>query len=334
MRRLRRFGFTLIELLVVIAIIGIMLAMMIPAIQASREAARRAQCADNLMRIGLALHQYEAAAWCFPPGVLNETEPVANRPEGCHINWIVHLLPYLNEPLLARKVNWTSAYSPANAEAREYSLLVLSCPSQSTTSGAHGVAVSTYAACYHPTEAPIGSDNAGVFFLNSAVTRDEIADGLSSTLFVSEKLADKRDLGWMSGTRATLRNTDLLPNTELHTGPPPLRGDEDERERETPPWDDRLDSDLGWIGEPREAANAEEVTEETATDQANDEPAEPVDPTQDPLYVGGFASQHVDIVHALMGDGSVRRIRETVSPEVYRQLGNRADGQLVPPDEL
>jgi len=71
--------------------------------------------------------------------------------------------------------------------------------------------VSNYAGCQNDVESPINVDNHGVLFLNSHISRKDVTDGISHTLYVGEKLTDPLDLGWMSGTRATLRNTGLAP---------------------------------------------------------------------------------------------------------------------------
>ena len=75
-------AFTLIELLVVIAIIAVLIALLLPAVQAAREAARRAQCANNLVQLGLAIQNYEASHERLPPGVVNDTSPGARPAQG------------------------------------------------------------------------------------------------------------------------------------------------------------------------------------------------------------------------------------------------------------
>ena len=214
--RIRRMGFTLIELLVVIAIIAVLVALLLPAVQAAREAARRVQCVNNLMQIGIACKNYENAFESLPSGVVNPTGPIADVPKGYHFNWISQLLPYLDAKPVYRHLDFNSdVYAPQNGTARAVMLNVLMCPSTlpsrmartGPTEPAGGdPALTNYAGCHNDKEAPIDAKNNGVFYLNSRVRYEDIEDGASNTIFFGEKLTEDTELGWASGTRSTLRN--------------------------------------------------------------------------------------------------------------------------------
>lgn len=198
-----RFAFTLVELLVVIAIIGILVGLLLPAIQAAREAARRMQCGSQLTQIGVALHSYEMAHQTLPPGTIASKGPIVHLPQGFHHSWIVQILPMLDERVAWGQLDHSrSIYSKANFSVRSYAMDLLWCPSDPHANGIR----SNYAGIYDSREVPIDVDNNGVFFLNSRVELDDILDGTSHTIFVGEKLSGPTDLGWSSGTRASLRN--------------------------------------------------------------------------------------------------------------------------------
>jgi prepilin-type N-terminal cleavage/methylation domain-containing protein len=209
----RRRGFTLVELLVVIAIIGILVALLLPAIQAAREAARRTSCLNNVTQLGLAVHHYEFNLESLPPGVTDAKGPIRNEPQGLHVSWLVKILPYIEERNMYRKFDQSAgAYAATNAEVRATRLAIAICPSYpgEEVIKDNTIAITTYAGCYHDVEAPIDVDNHGLLFLNSHVRFDEIYDGSTNTLLLAEKLVPATDLGWVSGTRATLRNTSRL----------------------------------------------------------------------------------------------------------------------------
>jgi prepilin-type N-terminal cleavage/methylation domain-containing protein len=201
-------GFTLVELLVVIAIIGILVGMLLPAVQAAREAARRMSCSNNLAQLGLAAHSFEFARETLPYGVNDPVGPIRNEDRGQHISWVFSLLPYMEQLNLRAAIQpELGAYAEANLKARQTSIAALRCPSNPTQWEKGGVGVSDYAACHHDSEAPIDSKNNGLMFRDSRVLFSEIIDGSSFTMLFSEKCASDTELGWLSGTRSTIRNT-------------------------------------------------------------------------------------------------------------------------------
>jgi len=290
----RKLGFTLVELLVVIAIIGILVALLLPAIQAAREAARRAACLNNVAQLGLAVHNYEFNFEALPPGVTDSAEgPIRNEPQGQHVSWLVHLLPYMEQLSLARHFDMAAgAYAGANAPVRATAVEVFVCPSwageRKNKDGT--IAYTTYAACYNDTEEPIDSNNRGLLFLNSKVRFDEITDGSSNTLLLAEKLPKADDLGWVSGTRATLRNTTRILSPEA-----------------------------------RFAQRSQFALDDN--DQL------PVQDVAESLVVGGYGSYHPGGINASFADGSSKFISENIDLVVWQLLGNRADGEIIDADK-
>lgn len=227
-RRTARTGFTLVELLVVIAIIGILVSLLLPAVQMAREAARRTECTNKLKQLGLAFHNYHDANKAFPPAYLIQpggggnfgTPDPETRDAGPGWAWGMLLLPYMEQSALYETFDKSrSCWDPMNATAAKTQLDVFLCPSAADTDGpmevlsASGDTLATFGrSCYvancgqnepwlHAVDSYQGIAD-GPLYRNSKTRFADVTDGLTNTVFLGEHhpvLSDKTWVGVVAG---------------------------------------------------------------------------------------------------------------------------------------
>ena len=212
MLRTQKNGFTLVELLVVIAIIGILIGMLLPAVQSVREAARRANCLNNMRQLGIALHNYESAHMAFPPSRLApDDQPIPSGTTGnsgaesAFQSWSTLILPYVEQGNLANQFDfrqpWFDSAQSSNLAVVATPINLFKCPSSSTSdpydpfhcigaaAGDYGSINEVKKKVYSVVlQIPVPSANARSGLL-SKFKKNPIAaasDGTSNTLFVAE----------------------------------------------------------------------------------------------------------------------------------------------------
>ncbi|HEU5118388.1 MAG TPA: DUF1559 domain-containing protein [Isosphaeraceae bacterium] len=208
MKRPSRRGFTLIELLVVIAIIGVLIALLLPAVQAAREAARRAQCTNNLKQIGLALHNYESALGSFPIGAI-QARTMGGGYGG--FKWSVHaqMLGQMEQSAIYNSLNFSlAAGAPPNNTGFATRINTFLCPSD----GQAGVLnFNNYNGDIGSTSRPTNNTDPGLFSWSDInhpaiiSTIASITDGTSNTVAFGEAL-----VGDASGWSADMRRNSIM----------------------------------------------------------------------------------------------------------------------------
>jgi prepilin-type N-terminal cleavage/methylation domain-containing protein/prepilin-type processing-associated H-X9-DG protein len=285
----RNVGFTLIELLVVMAIIGVLVGLLLPAVQASREAARRIQCENNLKQLGIAFQNHHDQLGAFPTGGWKWSTPptyisgVPATGKQQKAGWGFQVLPYVEGTNI-----WTGGQAQTDADRVLVAIgtpsSVFFCPSRrspqtliySDPQYLNGIETKQ-ALCDYAASNIEGTGVVKQFDPNRIA---DVTDGTSNTLLVAEKrlnltrlglVQDDDDIGYTSGfDQDTIRSTDNPPAPDFR-GAPGSHATGDHR----------------------------------------------------------FGSSHPGRFNALLTDGSVRPISYTINPTVFRYLGNKADGQIL-----
>ncbi len=285
-------GFTLVELLVVIAIIGLLIALLLPAVSYSREAARRMQCANNLKQVGLAIGNYQAAKTVYPS---SDTDEILDWDSGNRLrnhSWASLIFPFVELSGLKATIDFSvSAMKPANLAAAGTVVPIFRCPSYT------GAAYSTDEH-YPPEQYAIGNyvsigasdvdhlwgadqKPEGVIFPVLQIGPAEITDGLSNTMLIAESREEKMRV-WIDGRTAAI--------TAL-----------------------RYDS----TGESADGAGEISLNRTPYYDDG------------DIVSAYGPSSMHAGGANHLFVDGSVHFLRDEISTQAYVALCTRAGGETV-----
>ncbi|HEX6961592.1 MAG TPA: DUF1559 domain-containing protein [Lacipirellula sp.] len=327
-------GFTLVELLVVIAIIGVLVALLLPAVQAAREAARRSQCANNVKQIGLAMHNYESAIKRFPPSIM--INPRATTPQ---YRWspLARILPYIEQAGLASSFDFNQNYHTVMLGDKLLSASRVPhhiCPSEERDEaridgGQPAWYITNYGVnngvweVYDPQN--IGG-GAGAFTPGIGLETSEIIDGLSNTLMVAE----------VKGWQPYYRDGGSAPTTPPATpdGLCSLGGDFKPDTGHTE-WVDGRSHQSGFTAAypPNSKTNCTTANGLTDVDFTSWRERQPTDSDFDPNKITYAAvtsrSYHGDLVNIGMMDGSVDSINSDIDVTVWRALATRNGEEAV-----
>lgn len=285
-------GFTLIELLVVIAIIAILVALLLPAVQQAREAARRVSCKNNLKQLGLGLHNYHDTHGCYPPGYIYKPGASGNQ---LGFGWVTMILPMIDQANLYNEFDLEEPiFDPVNLVPREKQIAGLLCPSDPVSENGYvemgstpeRYAMGCYVACFGPPDLDATQEKReGMFSRNSSTRARDVTDGLSNTLCVGERQNGEFRNGASHGNHFEYETT--------------------------------------WAGAVRDADDDTDDHGHMVMFQTGNVPNAPTSDDRD------VSAPHVGFAQFLLGDGSVRLIGSSIDFGIYSALGTISGGEVI-----
>lgn len=325
-----RHGFTLVELLVVIAIIGVLIALLLPAVQMAREAARRISCGNQLRQFGIALHLYHDTYNQFPFGGTYKPGNAGGGVEGVHapqVSWQVRVMPYMEQNVVAEQLNmrliqaWNGTVTQGGQlyRAREWQVPYAMCPSDPRDRVVNGWAQASYTGCLGSQFVPSNQASCNSFttpnvhfmpggavaFGDSTINTD--VNGMFSRFGIRTSIASVTD-----GTSTTFLVGEILG--------------------------DCAESPLGWwsYNGPGNAHASTSVPLNTMTTCARSLEEATERGYFQPIcwqknnwnFSWGFRSQHPAGSQFVMVDGSVQFISSQIEYATYQYLGSRNDGRV------
>ncbi len=328
-----RFGFTLIELLVVIAIIAVLVALLLPAVQQAREAARRAQCKNNLKQLGIAIHNYMEANRYLPPSA---SVDLSSTTTGNNGSWGVHgrLLQYLEQTNLGEKVDLSIAWDFQMAISG-VKISAFSCPSDPKSdqvrdpgSGKALLYPTTYGFnfgswfVFNPTT---GQGGDGAFYPNSNLTDASFTDGTSNTLLAAEVKA------WTPYNRNGGPSSTTAPANAAGVAAQAALGTDFKKDSGHTEWPD---------GRVHHTGFTTVLTPNTIVSYVNGGVTYDADynswqegrnggagsPTFAAITSRSF---HVGAVNVVLADGSVKTVTDTIDLGVWRAVGSRNNNEAI-----
>jgi prepilin-type N-terminal cleavage/methylation domain-containing protein/prepilin-type processing-associated H-X9-DG protein len=338
-------GFTLIELLVVIAIIGVLIALLLPAVQQAREAARRIQCTNNLKQIGLAFANYESAQGSYPMGVLRQSRGYDACATTFGHSWAAFILPYMESSAQYNAVNFSRVYNSVS-QFTAFRIRVNSymCPDdtlntdltqqgyiatwQSSYAGVAGLTELIYYSWGTGATAPNADrcgaiDGEGILGRNIAYRVADVTDGTSGTLLVGETSRFKDEPANSTFNFVNIAGAFVGPDwTSTATWPGDIRV-----------------TGMSYLVPKINSAPVKNggpacltSTGPFASPQYGNPPGWVNSPACQYLGQFGFRSKHPGGANFLSADGSVKFLKETINPQTYRSLGTRNWNEVVSSD--